>query len=349
MNLIEITNKSGRILLDDAVTKDSVDRLIGEMDTIFGNDAVGKPFGPSNIVASAEKAVDELEIEINSGGGSVLEGHRLFHSIKRMQASGVKVTAKITALAGSMASVICMAADEVHMVPGGRMMIHEASTTTWGDAATHARQAKLLDEMSAEIAEIYAKKTGMSSDEARAMMLDETWMGATEAMEKGFIDLVLNDETEETYESNHTEPMFNSRKDLTAKVEALESDAADLEAAIQNYEQELGEVKAEALAATEALVAAERSLDAKDAELDEIKAELEDAKAKSTDEAINALVTAQIAAAGHPPLDTEEADSNEENTISDEDLKRKFENASVQELINLKRTDAETYARLRSL
>jgi len=117
--------------------------------------------------------------------------------------------------------------------------------------------------------------------------------------------------------------MFETRKELFSKIDAQAAD-------ITRLESELAASEAKVSAATNAdetiaglnedLEAAQTALKettaAKDKEIGELKASLAAAETKSSPEAIQALVTAQIAASGHPPLPvegkTEKPDEKEE-------------------------------------
>ena len=191
MNFITIENKGGKIRLNEQVTPDSIGRMIEEVGKLFGASAVyaGADFGP--LMACAENAVDTLEIEVNSPGGSVFDGYTMFREIQSLRDRGVVVTATITGMAASMASVICMACDEIRMVPHGRMMIHDASNGTYGNAEAMRKMADLLDGISGDIAAIYANRTGKDVDAIRAMMKKETWMNAKDSKSLRFIDEIL--------------------------------------------------------------------------------------------------------------------------------------------------------------
>ena len=191
MQTLSLTNKTGKLKLSEAIQKFSVDKLIDEIDKVFGAKAAarGETFG--GLTNCAQNAADTLEIEIHSPGGSVLDGYRISNSIKELRKRGVHVTATINTLAASMASVVAMAADKVQMAPNGRMMIHEVSQASGGTAADHAKAAKLCEDMSNEIAAIYAKKTGKPIKVMRDLMRAETWMGAEEAYKSGFIDAIV--------------------------------------------------------------------------------------------------------------------------------------------------------------
>jgi ATP-dependent protease ClpP protease subunit len=191
MNLIQIENRTGKVKLNDAVTPWSSDDLIGDIDRLYGAKAVAENLRVGEFTAKADDALETLEIEINSPGGSVLDGYRVYHSLMGMRERGVRVIATGNGIVASMASVIFMAADERRITQGSRIMIHEAQQTVSGDSSDHARAAKILDEMSDEIAAIYSGVTGADKDEMRELMREETWMGATEAVDRKFADSIV--------------------------------------------------------------------------------------------------------------------------------------------------------------
>ncbi|MFA9263256.1 MAG: hypothetical protein ACEQSB_08145 [Undibacterium sp.] len=103
MNLIEITNKAGKIKLNDIVMQPVMDRLISEIGKIFGAKAAENGDYSGELTNCAENAVDTLEIEIHSPGGSVLDGYVLYNEILGLRKRGVHVTATVNSLAASMA------------------------------------------------------------------------------------------------------------------------------------------------------------------------------------------------------------------------------------------------------
>lgn len=249
MNFITIENKGGKVSLNDTVNPASINRMIEEMNKVFGALAAQNGTVTGEITASIENAADTLCIEINSPGGSVFDGYRVFHAIKAMQQRGVYVVAKINSLAASMASVIAMAADKVQMVTGGRMMIHEASQGIHGDAADHARAAKILDEISSEIASIYAAKTGATQEAMRALMKQETWMGTVEAKALGFIDeIITGDTTKNSVDIANTESISADMSFLDRLTSPSDAEAKDrivaLELQITMHDQSVIDLQA---------------------------------------------------------------------------------------------------------
>ena len=145
---------------------------------------------------SVNKVIDEangedLEVEINSGGGSVFAGSEIYTALKDYKGH---VTAKIVGLAASAASVIAMAGDKVMMSPTAQMMIHNVSTYTSGDYRDMEHSAEVLKSANNTIANAYRLKTGKTQEELLKLMDNETWMTAQKAKELGFIDEIMFDE-----------------------------------------------------------------------------------------------------------------------------------------------------------
>ena len=264
MNYLTIENKSAKVKLNDHVDKFSVDQVIDDIAQVYGMKAVNENYKYGEFTASAENAVDTLEIEIHSGGGSVFEGNRIYNELKKLRMRGVEVTARINTLAASMGSVIAMGADKVEIANNGKIMIHEVSGGVHGNAEEIKRYSELVEELSDDIAGIYAEKTGNPKDEMRELMKKETWMSAKQAVEMGFADSIFDTKT------NTMSILDKFRPDaaLTEKVQGLE-------ASLQNSENQITEITA---------ALAERTTDLENAisELTIAKAELSDAQNKIT-------------------------------------------------------------------
>jgi ATP-dependent Clp endopeptidase proteolytic subunit ClpP len=192
MNLIQIDNRKGKLKLNDGVHKESADKLIEELGTLYGPAAVLANMRIGDVVCAADDALESVEVEINSPGGSVFEGQRIYSALREMSSRGVEITTTVSGLAASMGSVILMAGDKRAMTKGSRIMIHEASTMAYGDAKAMQRSADLLESISSEIAGIYAERTGNDKKELRDLMFSETWMDAEKAKSLGFVHAVLS-------------------------------------------------------------------------------------------------------------------------------------------------------------
>jgi ATP-dependent Clp endopeptidase proteolytic subunit ClpP len=132
--------------------------------------------------------VENINLYVNSPGGSVFDGTAIMNALRRHKAH---VTATVDGLAASAASFIVQAADEVVMGFGAEMMIHDASAVCWGNAADMEETAKVLNQLSETIASVYAERAGGTTEEWRTAMHAETWYTAEEAVAAGLADRVV--------------------------------------------------------------------------------------------------------------------------------------------------------------
>lgn len=305
---IEIQNKAGLLKLNSGVNKESADKLIDDLDRLYGKAAVLAQMSIGDIVCSADDALESVEVEINSPGGSVFEGQRIFNALRSMSARGVEITTRVNGLAASMGSVILMAGDKREITTGSRVMIHEASTIAAGDARALRRQSDLLEGISAEIAGIYADRTGGDVKAIRQMMLAETWMDATEAKENGFVDSIIKDGKEfDTTNKGMTGILAKlfPGNDEAAKIEAaiVENDSlrADLDAANKQIAELQNLAEANATLQNDLAIAqtAIAELQDKVEQSNAAAAELEQS-AVATEQKIAEKASELLASTGHP-------------------------------------------------
>jgi len=129
----------------------------------------------------------DVTVKINSPGGDMFEGIAIFNLLRSHPA---KVTVEVLGWAASAASIIAMAADEIRMGLGTFMMVHNAWGVVVGNRHDMREAAALFDGFDGAIADIYEARTGMKRKEIEKLMDAETFMGPSEAVEKGFADAV---------------------------------------------------------------------------------------------------------------------------------------------------------------
>lgn len=134
-----------------------------------------------------------LNVHINSQGGSVFHGVAIYNALRRFSNDTRKVHTYIDGAAFSIASVIAMAGDRVFMADNALLMIHDPWALANGNANELRRLADLLDKSKAQIIRAYTRKTSESSESIAAMMSDETYLDADEALNYGFVDEVLGE------------------------------------------------------------------------------------------------------------------------------------------------------------
>lgn len=152
---------------------------------LFGIDATS----PKKVNDALEDASgDDVEVHINSGGGSVFDGSEIYTDLREYQGD---VTIKIVGIAASAASVIAMAGNKVMMSPTSQMMMHNAAVLAAGDYRDMEHTAEVLRNVNKTIANAYKMKSGLSDNELLKMMDKETWLTPQEALDLKLADEIM--------------------------------------------------------------------------------------------------------------------------------------------------------------
>ena len=145
----------------------------------------------------------DIDIFINSGGGSVFAGSEIYSMIQRYKGN---VTIHVTGLAASAASVIACAG-KCLMSATAQMMVHNVSSYGSGDYKNFDKMSEVLKKANEAIAAAYVQKSGMSMQDALELMDVETWLTAKDALEYGLIDgIEENQNANKQTESNDLTP-----------------------------------------------------------------------------------------------------------------------------------------------
>ena len=152
---------------------------IGE--DIFGDGVTAKR------IAAALRRIGEspVSVSINSPGGDFFEGLAIYNLLREHPAA---VNVNVQGLAASAASVIAMAGDDIAMGQGSFMMIHNVWVLAIGNRHDMREAADMLEPFDRSLMEIYAARTGLKSDDVGGLLDAETWLNASDAVERGFAD-----------------------------------------------------------------------------------------------------------------------------------------------------------------
>ena len=121
-----------------------------------------------------------LNIYINSGGGSVFAGMAIYNMLKRH--TGFK-TVRVDGVAASIASIIALAGDKIIIPANAFFMIHKPWGSVTGDANELREKADLLDAIEETALSIYKENLKNEDDleVIKQMVQDETWLTGEEA------------------------------------------------------------------------------------------------------------------------------------------------------------------------
>lgn len=141
---------------------------------------------PKDIADALEAANGEdLELLVNSPGGDLFSAREMLSALRRYQG---KITATVTSIAASAATVAMMGADVIRAEPYATICIHNPSCYAEGDAGTHRKTARELDVHRDSIVEAYLLHSSRSREELIRQMDKDVWMTAQEAVDFGIVD-----------------------------------------------------------------------------------------------------------------------------------------------------------------
>ena len=157
---------------------------------------------PGNFIAQDEflrdleglSGKDSITVHINSVGGDMYAGIAIYNRLKGLAAN---VTTINDGLAASAGSLIFMAGDTRKVNAGSNLMIHGAAGFLYGYYQVQDLNAikKQLEAHNRAGVNIYAEATGKDKESIKAMVDRETWLTGADAVEAGFADEVIGEDT----------------------------------------------------------------------------------------------------------------------------------------------------------
>lgn len=135
-----------------------------------------------------------ITVKINSPGGDVFEAQAIHNILKT---HGAEIITRNDALSASAATIINEAGNKRQAFSNSILMYHNPWTYSYGEAKDLRKTADMLDTVKETIINVYEKKAKMEREEISSMMDDETWLTAQEALERGFIDEIIDEPVKE--------------------------------------------------------------------------------------------------------------------------------------------------------
>jgi ATP-dependent Clp protease protease subunit len=180
--------------LDDSV----FNRLLRERIIFLGSevtDSVANRICAQLLLLSAEDSERDINLWINSPGGSVYSGMAIYDT---MQFIDNDVSTVAMGMAASMGQFLLCAGTPGKRIalPHARIMMHQPSGGMGGTAADIAIQAEQMLYTKRMFQERIAFHTGQSQEQIAADFDRDRWFTAQEAKDYGFIDKVITGATE---------------------------------------------------------------------------------------------------------------------------------------------------------
>ena len=129
-----------------------------------------------------------VTVNVNSPGGDMFEGLAIYNLLREHPG---EITVKVLGLAASAASIIAMAGDTIQIARAGFLMVHNCWVLAIGNRHDLRDTADTLEPFDRAMADIYAARTGGELKAMQKLMDAESWIGGSDAIEKGFADELL--------------------------------------------------------------------------------------------------------------------------------------------------------------
>jgi ATP-dependent Clp protease protease subunit len=175
--------------LDDSV----YNRLLRERIIFLGSevtDAVANRICAQLLLLSAEDPERDINLWINSPGGSVYSGMAIYDTMQFIDNDVQTVAMGMAASMGQF--LLCAgAAGKRFALPHARIMMHQPSGGMGGTAADIAIQAEQMLYTKRMFQERISFHTGQSQEQIEQDFDRDRWFTASEAKDYGFIDKVI--------------------------------------------------------------------------------------------------------------------------------------------------------------
>lgn len=166
---------------------------------IYGD--IGFEVQAKDIVNQLNDADGPLSVRVDSFGGDVYAGISILNALRRYPDV---VTVYVDGMAASAASFIAVGgADRLIMSPNSSLLIHGAWSQGMGNSEEMAQLAADLNQITDNLATIYAEKTGQEPAYWRELMKRDTTFTAEQAVEAGLADAVAEFEKSARAEKRH--------------------------------------------------------------------------------------------------------------------------------------------------
>jgi len=171
------------------------DRLYRERIIFLGRDVddeIANQIIAVMLYLDSEDSGKDIILYINSPGGMVSAGMAIFDTMQHIKSDVVTIC---VGLAASMGSFLLAAGAKGKRLalPHSRIMIHQPSGGTRGQATDIQIEAKEILRLRHQLNNIYAKNTGQPIEKIEKDMDRDYFMSAEEAKEYGLIDRVIEE------------------------------------------------------------------------------------------------------------------------------------------------------------
>ncbi len=156
---------------------------------------------------SATKPTEPITIYVDSPGGSVLAGLAIYDTIRSMECPIKTIGVGMQA---SMGSILLASGDERYMTENSKLMIHQISGGQQGKATEMGIGYTFSQDLHEDLKNIYVRHIGLNHKFWDAVLENDTWLTAQQALKMGFIHGIAEVKRPAPFESECIRHEFNS-------------------------------------------------------------------------------------------------------------------------------------------
>ena len=135
--------------------------------------------------------ITDLNIYINSGGGSVFASSTMVSLLDRLKEKGTKIHTYIDGLCASAATFVFFSGDDLNIYENSIAMVHKPMTISVGNADDLQKDIDTLNKIEDSVMlPLYKRKAKVDETELKSMIDNETWLSASEIVEKFDVNLI---------------------------------------------------------------------------------------------------------------------------------------------------------------
>jgi ATP-dependent protease ClpP protease subunit len=128
-----------------------------------------------------------IYLHINSFGGSVFAALSTIDTIMNLPVPVVSIIEGAAASAATMISVVC---NYRIIYPNSYMLIHQLSSSCWGQMDDLEEEMGNLRELMDKIKSLYKKNTKINEKDLDEILKHDIWWGADKCLESGLVDRI---------------------------------------------------------------------------------------------------------------------------------------------------------------
>src|SRR5579875_2121981 len=190
LRILEMRAPGAGMTLNDSV----YDRLLRERIIFLGqpvDDTIANQICAQLLLLAAEEPTRDINLYINSPGGSVTAGMAIFDTMTFVECD---IATYAMGLAASMGQFLLSAGTrgKRYALPHARVLMHQPSAGIGGTASDIAIQAEQYKLTKVEMAQLIAEHTGQPVEQVRQDSERDRWFTAQQALEYGFVDHVVS-------------------------------------------------------------------------------------------------------------------------------------------------------------